>query len=115
MRAPCSFRNMLMVFNRGLMVAVSSVTNLEVDMSKPRLRLIHCSNSIRPGAKHREHGRSFRPLVINGRVPRESLWEAALELIDLSFSISHGSYLTFFKASTTILEAYNWTYPGETS
>jgi hypothetical protein len=104
-----------MALNRGLTIAVSSTANLEVDMSKPRLRLIHCSNRIRPGAKHRQHGRSFQPLVINGRVPRESLWEAALELIDLGFSISHGNYLAFLQASITILEAYNWTDPEKTS
>jgi hypothetical protein len=77
-----------------LTIAVSSTTNLEIDMPKPRLRLIHCSNGVRPGAKHRQQrGRSFQPLVIHGgalarSVPRESSWDAALELINLGFLIS---------------------------
>jgi hypothetical protein len=85
-------------------------------MSKPRLLMIHCSNGIRPGAKHRQHGR-FRPLVIPGRavVPRESSWEAALKLIDLGFSISHANYLAFWQVSITILDAYSWTDPKRTS
>jgi hypothetical protein len=103
-----------------LTIAVSSTTNLEIDMSKTRLLLIHCSNGIRPGAKHRQRGRSFRPLVIQGgaqarSVPRESSWEAALELINLGFLISHGNYLTFLQASKAVLEAYNWTDPEKTS
>jgi hypothetical protein len=85
-------------------------------MSKPRLRLIHCSNDIRRGAKHRQRGRSFRPLVIHGgararSAQRESSWEAAFELINLGFLISHGNYLAFLHASTTVLEACNRTDP----
>jgi len=76
-------------------------------MSKPRLLLIHCSNGVRPAAKHRQHGRSFRPLVIHGgararSVPRENSWEAALELINLGFLVSHGNYLAFLQASITL-------------
>jgi hypothetical protein len=89
-------------------------------MSKPHLLLIHCSDDILAGTKGRQRGRSFRPLVIHGgarasSVPRQSSWEAALELIHLGFSISHGNYLAFLQASTTVLEAYNWTDPGKTS
>jgi len=78
-------RNVLMASMSYLGIAASSTTNLEIDMSKPRLLLIHCSNGIRPGAKHRRRGRSFRPLVIHGgararSAPRESSWEAAFEL-----------------------------------
>src|ERR1700693_1162831 len=100
---------------------VSSTTKWEIDMSKPRLQLIHCSNGIRPEAKHRRHGRSFRPLVIQGgraseiRAERESSWEAALELINLGFSISHRNYLAFLHASITVLGAYKWTDPEKTS
>jgi hypothetical protein len=85
-------------------------------MSKPRLLIIHCSNGIRPGAKHRQHGR-FRPLVIHGgaAAPRESSWEAALKLIDLGFSISHANYLAFLQVSITVLNAYDWTDPKKTS
>jgi hypothetical protein len=89
-------------------------------MSKPRLLLIHCSNGVRPGAKHRQRGRSFRPLVIHGgararSVSSENPWEAALELINLGFFISHGNYLAFLQASMTVLEAYNRTDPEKTS
>jgi hypothetical protein len=78
-----------------------------IDMSKPRLLLIHCSNGIRPGAKHRQHGRSFRPLVIDraARAPSESSWEAALNLINLGFLIS----ITFLQVGLTVLDA--WTDP----
>jgi len=76
-------------------------------MSKPRLQLIHCSNNIRPGAKHRQHARSFRPLVIDGGArPRPvggSSSEAALELVGLGFLISHANYLAFLEASITVL------------
>jgi hypothetical protein len=83
-------------------------------MSKPRLRLIHCSNGIRPGARHQQHGRSFRPLVIHGgararSMPRESSWEASLELINLGFLIPVATTLLFLQASITVLEAENWT------
>jgi hypothetical protein len=85
-------------------------------MSKPRLRLIHCSNGIRPKAKHRKHGRSFRPLVIHGgarprSVPRENSWEAALNPFDLGFYSFLGNYLAFLQASKTVLDAYNGTDP----
>jgi hypothetical protein len=96
-----------------LLIAVSSTTRLEIDMSKPHLLLIHCSDDILAGAKGRQRGRSFRPLVIRGgararSVPRRNSWEAALELIDLGFLVSQ-SYLAFMQASLTVLEAYNWT------
>ena len=87
-------------------------------MSKPRLQLIHCSNGIRPGAKQR--GRSFRPLVIRGgalarSAPRESSWEAALELINLGLLVSHVNYLAFLQTSITVLDACNRTGPEKTS
>jgi hypothetical protein len=72
-----------------LLIATSSITSLEIDM--PHLLLIHCSDGTPPaGAKGRQRGRSFRPLVIRGSararsVPRQSSWEAALELVDLGF------------------------------
>jgi hypothetical protein len=85
-------------------------------MSKPRLLMIHCSNGIRPGAKHRQNGR-FRPLVIHGgaSVPKESSWEAGLKLIDLGFSISHANYLAFLQMSVAALSAYNWADTKKTS
>jgi hypothetical protein len=101
-----------------LTIAVSSTTNLEIDMSKPRLVLIHCANGIRPGAKPREHGRGF--LVIHGgararSVPKKTSWEVGLELIDLGFLVSHGNYLAFLQTSITALEAYHGTDPEKTS
>jgi hypothetical protein len=103
-----------------LSIAVSSTTSLEINMSKPHLLLIHCSDGIPAGAKGRQRGRSFRPLVIRGgararSVPRQSSWEAALELIDLGFLASHASYLAFMQAGLTVLESYNWTDPERTS
>jgi len=113
---PCRRRNICIVKPACLTIAVWSTTNLGIDMSKPRLQLIHCSNDIRPRAKRRQHGRSFRPLIIHGgararSVPRESSWEAALKLIDLGLLISHVNYLAFSQASKIVLEAHNWTDP----
>ena len=48
-------------------------------------------------------------------MPREGSWEAALELINLGFLISHGNYLALLQASITVLEAYNRTDPEKTS
>ena len=99
-----------------LTIVVSWTTNLEIEMSKPRLLLIHCSNGIRQGAKHGQRGRSFRPLVIHGgararSAPRESSWEAAFELVNLGLLVSHSNYLAFLQASITVLEACNRTDP----
>lgn len=82
-------------------------------MSKPCLQLIHCSDGIRPDAKRRKRGRSFRPLVIQGGapVPRENTWEPVFKLMDLGLLVSHFNYLAFLQASVTVIEAYNWTDP----
>jgi len=103
-----------------LTIAASSTTNLGVDMSKPRLRLIHCSNAIRRRAKHRRHDRSFRPLVIHGgarakSTPGESSWENVLRLVDLGYLVCHLNYLAFLHASLTVLESRYCTDPEETS
>jgi hypothetical protein len=81
-------------------------------MSKPRLVLVHCSNGIRPKAKHRHHGSSFQPLVIQGgararSVPGESSREAALKLIELGFLVFQINNLAFLEASIRVLEACN--------
>jgi hypothetical protein len=86
--------------------------NLGIDMSKPRLQLVHSSNGIRPEARHPQSGRSFRPLVIHGGArtrssPEESAWEVAFQLIDLGFL----NYLAFLEASTMVLRAHNRTAP----
>jgi hypothetical protein len=117
---PCRGRNICIVKPACLTIAVWSTTNLGIDMSKPRLRLIHCSNGVRPRAKHRQHGRSFRPLVVHGgararSVPRESSWEAALKFFDLGFLACQLNYLAFLQASLTVLEAHNWTAAEKTS
>jgi len=102
-----------------LTIAVLPDHKFGIDMSKPRLRLIHCSNSIRPGAKYREHSRSFRPLVIHGGVRARSMggrsWEAALELVDLGLVISHANYLAFLEASIAFLGVHHWPDPEKTS
>ena len=75
-------------------------------MSKPSLQLIHCSNGIRPGAKRRQNGRSFRPLVIDGGVrsaPGEHAWAAALELFSLGLLVFYGNYLALLEANMTAL------------
>jgi hypothetical protein len=93
-------------------------------MSKPSLQLIHCSNGIRPGAKRRHIGRSFRPLVIDGgvrsidggvrSVPGEHSWKAALELFDLGLLAFYGNYLAFLEANMIVFNGSNWTDPEKT-
>jgi hypothetical protein len=88
-------------------------------MSKTRLQLIHCSNDIRPGAKRRQHARSFRPLVIDGGGRARSVGgissETALELVGLGFLISQANYLAFLEASITVFGAHHWNDPETTS
>src|SRR5690349_13792536 len=89
-------------------------TNLGIDMSKPRLQLIHCSNGIRPRAKRRQNGRSFQPLVIDGGVKSalaEHSWETALALFNLGLHVCHGNYLAFLEASMIILNDLDGTDP----
>jgi hypothetical protein len=84
-------------------------------MSKPSLQLIHCSNGIRPGAKRRRTGRSFRPLVIDGGAkpaPRAHPWKAALELFDLGLVVFYGNYFAFLEANMIVLNGSNRTDPG---
>src|SRR4030088_159567 len=113
-------RNICVLKPACLTIAVSSTTNPGIDMSKPRLQLIHCSNDIPPRAKRRQHGRSFQPLVIHGgararSAPRESSLETVLKLIDLGFLVHQLNYLAFLQASLTALESHNWTDPEKTS
>jgi hypothetical protein len=117
---PAPLSNIYIVKPACLAITVLLTTNLGIDVSKPRLRLIHCSNGIRPRAKHRQHGHGFRPLVIHGgaragSAPNEGSWDAVLELIDLGFSTYHGNYLAFLQAGIAVLEAHNWIDPAETS
>jgi hypothetical protein len=83
-------------------------------MSKPSLQLIHCSNGIRPGAKRRQNGRSFRPLVIDGGVKSARAghpWETAFKLFDLGLLVCCANYLAFLEASMIVLNDPNWTDP----
>jgi hypothetical protein len=87
-------------------------TSLGIDMSKPSLQLIHCSNGIRPGAKRAQNGRSFRPLVIDGGVKSAAgrhTWEIALELFDLGLHVCYGNYLALVEVSMIILNDPNGT------
>jgi hypothetical protein len=94
------------------MIVVSSTAKLEINMLKPRLVLVHCSNGLRPKAKQRRQGSSFQPLVIEGgapakSVPAESSREAALKLIELGFLVFQINNLAFLEASLGVLEACN--------
>ena len=106
------------IVNRAYLTITSCpTTNLGIDMSKPSLQLIHCSSGIRPGAKRRQNGRTFRPFVIHGgarvrSAPGERSWEAALELIDLGFLVFYRNYFAFLGASTT--GGPNWADPEKT-
>jgi hypothetical protein len=89
-------------------------TNVGIDMSKPSLQLIHCSNSIPAGAKRRHAKRSFRPEIIDGGVKSatsEHPWETALELFGVGVLVAWGNYLALLEASTTVLNGSNWTDP----
>lgn len=94
-------------------------TSLGIDMSKPSLQLIHCSNGIRPGARRAHTGRSFRPLVIDGgvkSVPGRHSWEIALELFDLGLHACYGNYLALLEVSMIILNDPNGTErPGRSA
>jgi hypothetical protein len=86
--------------------------DLGIDMSKPRLQLVHSSNGIRPKAGDPQGGHGFRPLVIPGgartkSAPGESAWEVAFQLIDFGIL----NYLAFLEASTMALKAHNPTAP----
>ena len=86
-------------------------------MSKPSLQLIHCSNGIPPGARRRQNGRSFRPLVIDGgvrSVPGARSWQTALELFGLGLLVFYGNYLAVLEANMTVLDGSNWPDPEKT-
>lgn len=86
-------------------------------MSKPCLQLIHCSDGVQPGARRRQNGRSFRPLVIEGgarSVPGAHSWQAALELFDLSLLVFYQSYLVFWEANMNVLNGSYWPDPEKT-
>ena len=81
-------------------------TNLGIDMSKPSLQLIHCSNSIPAGGRRRQTNRSFRPAIIDGGVKSKAgqhPFEAALELFGLGVLVSCRNYLAFLEASMAVL------------
>jgi hypothetical protein len=81
---------------------------VEIDMSKPRLRLVYSSNGTQLGALGRRRSRGFEPPVIQGGgasfALEESVWEAGVELVHLGLLASCRNYLTFVQASVTVLE-----------
>ena len=87
-------------------------------MPKAHLRLILCSDDIRPEARRRRHDRSFRPSVIDGgkraiAVPAGDPWQPLLELFDLGLLVSQTNYLAFVAASLTALELHGWADPKQ--
>jgi hypothetical protein len=93
-----------------------TISSRAIDMSKPSLQLIHCSNGILPGAKRRQNGRSFRPLIIDGGVRSAAgahSWQAALELFDLGLVVFYRNYLALLEANMAVLDGCKWTDPGK--
>jgi hypothetical protein len=83
-------------------------------MSKPSLRLIHCSDGIRSGEKRRRNGHSFRPQIIEGGVramPGEHCLETALALFGLGLLVFYGNYLALLEANMIVLNGSSWTVP----
>src|ERR1700729_2690492 len=84
----------------------SPARNLEVDMSKPCLRLIHCSGG-QPALSHRKRRRAFRPSVIQGGAVTTHLQpmsdDILFRLLDASVQISYQSYLTLLLANLTVI------------
>jgi len=79
-------------------------------MPKPSLKLIHCSNGIRPGARRRQSSDGFRPFVIPGgmlSIPGEPSWQTAFHLIGLGFLFSYANYLAFLEAGMSGLTGSN--------
>jgi hypothetical protein len=93
-------------------IGIRSTATLEIAVSKPNLKLIHCSTVSRPKAERGRHGEGFRPLVIQGGAPARCLpsdtsQEVAFQLIDVSLWVSYRSCLAIWQASLSFL---NQTY-----
>jgi hypothetical protein len=89
-------------------------------MSKPRLRLIHCSDDIEPQVRDRRRERSFQLSVIDGgrravAAERESPLEALFGLFDLAVLVAHANCAAFIAASLTTLDPHGWTDPEQTN
>ena len=80
--------------------------NLEVDMSKPCLRLIHCSSDARPAQSYKRRRRGFRPHVIQGGAIARCLPTISdgslFDLIDAGLQISYQNYLALVLANLTV-------------
>ena len=80
-------------------------------MSKPCLRLIHCSGG-QPALSRRKRRRAFRPSVIQGGAGATHLQamsgDSLFRLLDAPVQISYQSYLTLLLANLT---AFLWSLP----
>jgi hypothetical protein len=87
-------------------IAFGSAANLEIDMPKPKLLLVHCSSNDRPKTKHGQHG-NFHPWVIQGGAragpsPTGISTEVALQLADFGLLVSYMSYFALLQVGLTL-------------
>lgn len=78
-----------------------------IDMPKAHLRLIRCSDDVKPETNRRD--RRFQPTIIDGGrrtnvVQAENPWEGLSDLFNLGLLIAQANYLTFVAASLNVLE-----------
>jgi hypothetical protein len=89
----------------------SDLPDLEVDMSKPSLRLINCSGG-QPPLSRRKRRRAFRPFVIQGGAGTTHLQamsdDSLFRLLDSPVQISYQSYLTLLLLNLTV---FLWSLP----
>lgn len=85
-----------------------SLLVLEIEMSKPRLRLVHSSTGGEPRAPRRRRGRRFRPLVLQGERAgfafEDGAWQTGLELVHLGLLAFCRNYVAFVRTSVAVLE-----------
>jgi|ERR1700722_6636591 hypothetical protein len=86
--------------------------NLEADMSKPSLRLVHRSDEARPSSSHRRRPQGFRPHIIQGGAISGYRPITALgfpvQFIGECLQISYESYLALLLTNLTVL---SWAVP----
>jgi hypothetical protein len=75
-------------------------------MSKPCLRLIHCSTDARPVLSRRQRRQGFRPYVIQGGAIARCLPTISdgslFHLVDAGLQISYQNYLALLLANLTV-------------
>lgn len=111
--------SVLAPFVESFCCAIADHRSWGINMSKARLRLIHCSDNAGSGTKDRGRDRSFRPLVLDGgrradSAPKGNSWQAVLELFDLGLLVSQANYLAFLEASVAVFDAHGWAYAKQT-